>query len=51
MKIRWVSNLERMVHVNNLFTVLIGKPNVKRSIGRPRRRWQENIKANLVKTV
>ena len=28
-------------------TVLVGKPGGKRSLGRPRRRWEDNIKMNL----
>jgi hypothetical protein len=26
---------------------LVGKPEVKRTLGRPRRRWEDNIKMNL----
>jgi len=29
--------------------VLVGKPEGKRSLGRPRRRWEDNIKLNLQK--
>jgi hypothetical protein len=28
-------------------TVLVGKPEGKRPLGRPRRRWEENIKIDL----
>jgi hypothetical protein len=31
------------------FRVLVGKPEGKRSLGRPRRRWEENIKMDLEK--
>ena len=27
--------------------VLVGKPEVKRPLGRPRRRWEDNIKMDL----
>ena len=27
--------------------VLVGKPEVKRALGRPRRRWEDNIKMDL----
>jgi len=27
--------------------ILVGKPNGKRPLGRPRRRWEENIKMDL----
>ena len=29
------------------FKILSGKPTGKRSIGRPRRRWEDNIRMNL----
>jgi hypothetical protein len=30
-----------------VYRVLLGKPEKKRPLGRPRRRWEENIKADL----
>jgi hypothetical protein len=30
-----------------LYSVLVGKPEEKRPLGRPRRRWEENIKMDL----
>jgi len=30
-----------------LYRVLVGKPQGKRSLGRPRRRWEDNIKMDL----
>jgi len=30
-----------------VYRVLVGKPEAKRSLGRPRRRWEDNIKMNL----
>jgi len=33
---------ERVVH-----RVVVGKPDVKRQLGRPRRRWDDNIKMDL----
>jgi hypothetical protein len=30
-----------------LYKVLVGKPKVKRSLGRPRRRWEDGIRINL----
>jgi hypothetical protein len=32
------------------YRILIGKPEVKRSLGRPRRRWEDNIKMDLTET-
>jgi hypothetical protein len=31
----------------NTYGILVGKPEVKRPLGRPRRRWVDNIKVNL----
>jgi hypothetical protein len=30
-----------------VYSVLVGKPEGKRPLGRPRRRWEENIKTDL----
>ena len=30
-----------------MYRVLVGKPGGKRSLGRPRRRWEDNIKMDL----
>jgi hypothetical protein len=30
-----------------IYRVLVGKPEGKRPLGRPRRRWEDNIKMNL----
>jgi len=32
-----------------LYRVLVGKPEVKRPLGRPRHRWEDNIKMDLQK--
>jgi hypothetical protein len=31
----------------NAYRILVGKPNGKRQLGRPRRRWMDNIKIDL----
>jgi hypothetical protein len=31
----------------SVYRVLVGEPEVKRSFGRPRLRWEENIKVNI----
>jgi hypothetical protein len=31
----------------SVYGVLVGKPEGKRPLGRPRRRWEDNIKMNL----
>jgi len=34
-----------------LYRILVGKPEGKRPLGRPRRRWEDNIKLNLLNEV
>ena len=36
-----------MEQSRNLYRVLVGKPEGKRYLGRPRRRWEDNIKMDL----
>jgi hypothetical protein len=33
--------------MRNAYRILVGKPEGKRALGRPRRRWVENIKIDL----
>jgi hypothetical protein len=35
----------------NMYRLLVGKPEGKRPLGRPRRRWIYNIKLNLLEIV
>jgi hypothetical protein len=35
----------------NVYMLLVGKPEGKRPLGRPRRRWMDNIKMDLLETV
>ena len=39
--------MARMGQERGLYRVLIGKPEEKRPLGRPRRRWEDNIKMTL----
>jgi hypothetical protein len=42
---RWMGNVTRCRERRNVYTVLIGKPPARnRPFGRPRRRWEDNIK-------
>jgi len=43
----WVGHVARMGERRSLHKVLMGKPEGKRSFGRPRRRWGDNIKMDL----
>ena len=39
--------MARMGKKRGAYRVLVGKPQGKRSLGRPRRRWEDNIKTDL----
>jgi hypothetical protein len=43
----WAGNATRMGDKRNVFRILVGKPERKRPVGRPRRRWVDNIKIDL----
>jgi hypothetical protein len=36
---------------SNVYRLLVGKPEGKRSLGRPRRMWRDNIKMDLIEIV
>jgi len=38
-----------MGEMGGVYRVLVGKPEGKRLLGRPRRRWEDNIKMDLLK--
>ena len=44
---RWTGHVARMKKRRDVYRVLVGKPEGKRPLGRPRRRWEDNIKINL----
>jgi len=46
-RIRWAGHVARMGERNGVYKVLVGKPEGKRPLGRPRRRWEDNIKMDL----
>ena len=46
-KIRWVGHVARMGESRGAYRVLVGKPEGKRPFGRPRLRWEDNIKMGL----
>jgi hypothetical protein len=47
-RIRWAGHVARMGEKINAYRLLVGKPEGKRSLGRPRRRWEDNIKIDLL---
>jgi hypothetical protein len=46
-RIRWAGHVARMGDGRDVYRVLVGKPEGKRPLGRPRRRWEDNIKMYL----
>jgi len=46
-RMRWVGHVARMSEERGVFRVLVGKPEGKRPLGRPRRRWVDNIRMDL----
>jgi hypothetical protein len=46
-KMKWTGNVARMEEKTNVYRILVGKPEVKRPLGRPRRRWVNGIKKDL----
>jgi hypothetical protein len=46
-RMRWARHVARMVEERGVHRVLVGKPEGKRPLVRPRRRWEDNIKMNL----
>jgi hypothetical protein len=47
MAMRWAVNVARMGEDRKVYKVLVGKPEGKRPLGRPRRRWEDGIRMDL----
>jgi hypothetical protein len=47
MRMRLVGNVAQMGEKRNTYRLFVGKPEGKISLGRPRRRWMDNIKMDL----
>ena len=44
---RWAGHVARTGERRAVYRVLVGKPEGKRPFGRPRRRWEDNVKMDL----
>jgi len=44
---RWAGYVARMGESRGVYRVLVGKPEGKRPLGRPRLRWEDNIRIDL----
>jgi hypothetical protein len=49
-RIRWAGHVARMWERRDVYRVLVGRPEGNRPLGRPRRKWEDNIKMDLRKT-
>jgi len=47
-RMRWADHVARMGEGRGVYRVLVGKPEGKRPLGRPRGRWEDNIKMDLL---
>jgi hypothetical protein len=46
-RMRWAGHVVRMGEVRVAHNIFVGKPEGRRPLGRPRRRWEDNIKMDL----
>jgi hypothetical protein len=46
-RMRWAGHVARMGEARGAYRVLVGRPEGRRPLGRPRRRWEDNIKMDL----
>ena len=43
-RLRWAGHVARMEEGRSAFKILTGEPTKKKLLGRPRRRWEDNIR-------
>jgi hypothetical protein len=46
-RMRWAGNVAGMGKEKKVYKILVGKPEGKRPLGRPRRRWEDGIRMNF----
>jgi hypothetical protein len=46
-RMKWARHVARMGEGRGICRVLVGRPEGKRPLGKPRRRWEDNIKMDL----
>jgi hypothetical protein len=47
-RMRWAGYVARMGEERKVYKVLVGKPEGKRPLGRPRHRWEDGIRMDLM---
>jgi len=46
-RIIWAGNVAGMREMRNTFKVSVGNPEERRPLGRPRRKWEDNIRIDV----
>jgi hypothetical protein len=46
-RMRWAGHVARMGEKRNAYRISVGNPDVKRPLGRPRYRWEDNIRMDF----
>jgi hypothetical protein len=46
-RMRWAGHVTRMGEERGAYRILVGRPEGRRPLGRPRRRWEDNIKMDI----
>jgi hypothetical protein len=46
-RMRLAGHVSRWVEVRGAYNILVGRPEGRRPLGRPKRRWEDNIKMDL----
>jgi hypothetical protein len=46
-RMRWAGHVARMGEGRGAYRILVGRPEGRRPLGRPRHRWEDNIKIDL----
>jgi hypothetical protein len=44
---RWASHVAHVGELRNEYKIFVGRPEQKRPLGRPRHRWEDNIRMEL----
>jgi hypothetical protein len=46
-RMRWAGHVARMGEERKVYKLLVGKPEERRPLGRPRRRWEDGVRMDL----
>jgi hypothetical protein len=50
-RMRWAGHVARIGEGRGMYRFLVGRPEGKRPLGRPKRRWEDNIKIDIQEVV